>query len=57
MTPPPCAWCGSRWLRLVITSKKNTGHILNLGHGVMPSPPEDKVAMVFEATRTVNDRL
>ena len=32
-------------------------HILNLGHGVMPSPPEDKVAMFFEATRTVNDRL
>jgi len=57
MTPPPCAWCGSRWLRLVITSKNNTGHILNLGHGVMPSPPEDKVAMFFEATRTVNDRL
>ena len=36
---------------------QGTKHILNLGHGVMPSTPEDKVAMFFEATRTVNDRL
>ena len=31
-------------------------HVLNLGHGVMPSTPEASVAAFFEAARTVHER-
>lgn len=33
-----------------------TGHVLNLGHGVMPSTPEANVAAFFDAARTVHER-
>ena len=32
-------------------------HVLNLGHGVMPSTPEENVAHFFEAARSVHTRV
>ena len=44
--------------RILDTIKKagNRGHILNLGHGVLPNTPEENVAFFFETAKQV-DRL
>jgi uroporphyrinogen decarboxylase len=44
--------------RIYDTIKKagNRGHILNLGHGVLPNTPEENVAFFFETAKQV-DRL
>jgi uroporphyrinogen decarboxylase len=49
-----CALFGSKEFireRIYDTVRKagNVGHILNLGHGVLPSTPEENVAFFFEA--------
>lgn len=42
--------------RILDTIKKagNRGHILNLGHGVMPATPEENVAYFFETAKQVD---
>ncbi|GAA6623310.1 uroporphyrinogen decarboxylase [Scytonema sp. NUACC26] len=42
--------------RILDTVRKagNKGHILNLGHGVMPETPEDNVAFFFETAKNLN---
>jgi uroporphyrinogen decarboxylase len=44
--------------RILDTVKKagNRGHILNLGHGVLPNTPEENVAYFFETAKQI-DRL
>ena len=43
----------SGWHRIYDTVRKagNVGHILNLGHGVLPSTPEENVAFFFETAK------
>lgn len=45
--------------RILDTIKKagNRGHILNLGHGVMPNTPEENVAYFFETAKQVDQLL
>jgi uroporphyrinogen decarboxylase len=45
--------------RILDTIKKagNRGHILNLGHGVMPNTPEENVAFFFETAKQVDQLL
>ncbi|KYC41488.1 uroporphyrinogen decarboxylase [Scytonema hofmannii PCC 7110] len=42
--------------RILDTVRKagNKGHILNLGHGVLPETPEDNVAFFFETAKNLN---
>ncbi|MBD2499768.1 uroporphyrinogen decarboxylase [Anabaena azotica] len=42
--------------RIIDTVKKagNWGHILNLGHGVLPDTPEENVAFFFETAKQLN---
>ncbi len=52
----PCALLGSKQFirdRIFDTIHKagNRGHILNLGHGVLPSTPEENVAFFFETAK------
>lgn len=52
----PCALFGSKEFireRILDTVRKagNQGHILNLGHGVLPSTPEENVAFFFETAK------
>lgn len=52
----PCALFGSKQFirdRIFDTIHKagNRGHILNLGHGVLPSTPEENVAFFFETAK------
>lgn len=35
----------------------NYKHVMNLGHGVMPTTPEANVATFFETCRTVHERI
>lgn len=39
-----------------INKAKGTRHIMNLGHGVMPSTPEENVEFFFEVCRTAHQR-
>jgi uroporphyrinogen decarboxylase len=45
--------------RILDTVRKSggTGHILNLGHGVLVGTPEDNVRCFFETSKQVNDLL
>ncbi|WP_017306438.1 uroporphyrinogen decarboxylase [Spirulina subsalsa] len=45
--------------RIIDTVQKTggQGHILNLGHGVLPGTPEDHVRVFFETGKQVNDLL
>jgi uroporphyrinogen decarboxylase len=45
--------------RILDTVRKagNGGHILNLGHGVLPNTPEENVAYFFETAKKVNELL
>lgn len=45
--------------RILDTIQKagNRGHILNLGHGVLPSTPEENVAFFFETAKQVDQLL
>lgn len=52
----PCALFGPKEFirsRILETVRKagNKGHILNLGHGVLPSTPEENVAFFFETAK------
>lgn len=52
----PCALFGSKQFirdRIFDTIRKagNRGHIFNLGHGVLPSTPEENVAFFFETAK------
>ena len=42
--------------RVIDTVRKagNWGHILNLGHGVLPETPEENVAFFFETAKNLN---
>jgi uroporphyrinogen decarboxylase len=42
--------------RVLDTVRKagNWGHILNLGHGVLPDTPEENVAFFFETAKNLN---
>ena len=42
--------------RVLDTVRKagNWGHILNLGHGVLPETPEENVAFFFETAKNLN---
>lgn len=42
--------------RIIDTVRKagNKGHILNLGHGVLPGTPEENVAFFFETAKNLN---
>lgn len=42
--------------RIIDTVRKagNWGHILNLGHGVLPDTPEENVAFFFETAKQLN---
>ena len=55
----PCALYGSQEFirdRILDTIRKagNRGHIMNLGHGVLPTTPEENVAFFFETAKQVN---
>ncbi len=55
----PCVLFGSQSLikeRLEDTVRKagNTGHILNLGHGVLPKTPEENVRFFFETAKQIS---
>ncbi len=57
----PCALYGSQDFirdRIIDTVRKagKTGHIMNLGHGVLPTVPEENVAYFFETAKQI-DRL
>ncbi|MBW4639431.1 MAG: uroporphyrinogen decarboxylase [Gloeocapsa sp. UFS-A4-WI-NPMV-4B04] len=54
----PCVLFGSKEVirdRIYDTVRKagNQGHILNLGHGVLPSTPEENVAFFFETAKQI----
>jgi uroporphyrinogen decarboxylase len=58
----PCALYGSHDFirdRIVDTVRKagKTGHIMNLGHGVLPTVPEENVAYFFETAKNVDKLL
>jgi uroporphyrinogen decarboxylase len=58
----PCALYGSKDFirdRIVDTVRKagKTGHIMNLGHGVLPTVPEENVAHFFETAKNVDKLL
>jgi len=58
----PCALYGSKDFirdRILDTIRKagNTGHIMNLGHGVLPSTPEENVAFFFETAKQADKLL
>lgn len=55
----PCVLFGSKEFirdRILDTVRKagNQGHILNLGHGVLPNTPEENVAFFFETVQQSN---
>lgn len=57
----PCALFGSKEFirdRIYETVRKagDKGHILNLGHGVLPSTPEENVAFFFEIAKQLRMR-
>jgi uroporphyrinogen decarboxylase len=58
----PCALFGSKEFirdRVLDTVKKagNRGHILNLGHGILPKTPEENAAFFFETAKSLNQVL
>ena len=58
----PAVLFGSKALirdRILDTIKKagNRGHILNLGHGILPGTPEDNAAYFFETAKNVDKLL
>lgn len=55
----PCALFGSQEFikaRILDTVRQagNRGHIMNLGHGVLPSTPEENVQFFFETAKNIN---
>jgi uroporphyrinogen decarboxylase len=58
----PCVLFGSQPLirdRILDTIRKagNRGHILNLGHGILPKTPEENAAFFFETAKQVDKLL
>lgn len=58
----PCALFGSKDFirdRIVETIRKagDRGHILNLGHGILPGTPEDNAAFFFETAKHADELL
>jgi uroporphyrinogen decarboxylase len=58
----PCALFGSQDFirdRILDTVRKagGKGHIMNLGHGVLPMTPEENVGFFFETAKNVNQLL
>ncbi|MGB3204841.1 MAG: uroporphyrinogen decarboxylase [Crinalium sp.] len=58
----PCALYGSKDFirdRILDTIRKagNRGHIMNLGHGVLPTTPEENVAFFFETAKQADKLL
>jgi uroporphyrinogen decarboxylase len=58
----PCALFGSKEFirdRILDTVRKagGKGHIMNLGHGVLPSTPEENVGFFFETAKNVDKLL
>lgn len=58
----PCALYGSQEFirdRILDTIRKagNRGHILNLGHGILPSTPEENAAFFFETAKQADKLL
>lgn len=58
----PCALFGSKDFireRIIETIRKAglRGHILNLGHGVLPTTPEENVAFFFETAKHADELL
>jgi uroporphyrinogen decarboxylase len=58
----PCALYGSQDFirdRILDTIRKagNRGHILNLGHGILPSTPEENAAFFFETAKQADQLL
>jgi uroporphyrinogen decarboxylase len=58
----PCALFGSKAFirdRILETIRKagNRGHILNLGHGILPKTPEENAAFFFETAKQVDQLL
>lgn len=58
----PCALFGSKEFirdRILDTIRKagRSKHILNLGHGILPSTPEENAAFFFETAKQVNQLL
>jgi uroporphyrinogen decarboxylase len=58
----PCALFGSKGFirdRILDTIRKagNQGHILNLGHGILPKTPEENAAFFFETAKQVDQLL
>ncbi|MBD0267759.1 MAG: uroporphyrinogen decarboxylase, partial [Cyanobacteria bacterium Co-bin8] len=45
--------------RILDTIRKagNRGHILNLGHGILPGTPEDNAAYFFETAKQVDQLM
>jgi uroporphyrinogen decarboxylase len=58
----PCVLFGSKAMirdRILDTVRKagSKGHILNLGHGILPKTPEENAAYFFETAKQVNQLL
>lgn len=58
----PCALFGSKAFirdRILDTIRKagNHGHILNLGHGILPKTPEENAAYFFETAKQIDQLL
>lgn len=58
----PCALYGSKEFirdRILDTIRKagNRGHILNLGHGILPTTPEENAAFFFETAKQADKLL
>ena len=58
----PCALFGSKEFikeRIIETIRKagNKGHILNLGHGILPGTPEENAAFFFETAKHADQIL